>query len=188
MRKVVLFVAIAFAAAAVAGAAGTGSALAYGPGSVAQIEMSGNCDNATWCNANFGGTGGLWIWASLNNDPGHTVDYTFNGCGHSVGNVGPRGFGPGGSGGGGPRGVPGEGTWTIVPSVLDAVAEHAFPLDVAVTPSGALDLSVEYYVLNLGGFLVAAPVPTGHYSVSGLSVKTGMTPPPGVSFQTQVAP
>ena len=31
MRKVVLFVAIAFAAAAVAGAAGTGSALAYGP-------------------------------------------------------------------------------------------------------------------------------------------------------------
>ena len=73
-------------------------------------------------------------------------------------------------------------------SVLDAVNDHAFPLDVAVTSSGAPDLTVHYYEINLGGFLVAAPVPFGHYSVSGLSVKTGTTPPPGVNFQTQVAP
>jgi len=188
MRKGLVLVVLVAAVAVAAGTLRSGRALAYGPGEVAQVEMSGNCNNATWCNANFGGTGGVWIWAALNNDPGHTVDFTFDGCGHSVGNVGPRGFGPGGSGGGGPRGVPGNGTWTTVSSVLVAVHDHAFPLDVAVTSSGAPDLTVPYYEINLGGFLVAAPVPFGHYSVSGLSVKTGTTPPPGVNFQTQVAP
>jgi hypothetical protein len=188
MRKASLLVVLVAALVAAVAAFGTGNALAYGPRSVAQVEISGNCNNPSWCNANFGGTGGLWIWASLNNDVSHSVDFTFNGCGHSVGNVGPRGFGSGGSGGGGPRGVPGNGNWTIVSSVLVAVFDNAFPLDVAVTSTGAPDLTVQYYEINLGGFVVAAPVPVGHYSVSGLSFKTGSTPPPGVNFQTQVAP
>src|SRR4029079_2964431 len=92
MRKAVLLVALMAGMATLTGVLGTGKALAYGPGAVAQLEVSGNCTNVTFCNANFGGTGGLWIWAALQSD--HTADATFAGCGHTVGGGGP------GSGGG----------------------------------------------------------------------------------------
>ncbi len=181
MRKFVLLVALAVASAVVAGVVGTGSALAYGRGVVAQVEISGNCNNPSYCNTAFGGTGGLWIWAALNNDSGHTADFTFAGCGHSVGTSPQPGRGIAGAGGG-----PGEGTWTIAPSLFAALGDGAFPLDVAI--SNGLPADVPYYEIDLGGgFLVAAPVPVGHYSVSGLSFVFGPTPP-GVSFQTQVAP
>jgi hypothetical protein len=181
MRKAFLFGATAIATAAVATVVGTGSALAYGPGEVAQVEISGNCDNPSYCNTAFGGTGGLWIWASLNNDSAHTADFTFAGCGHSVGTPPQPGRGIAGAGGG-----PGEGTWSIAPSLFAALADGAFPLDVAV--SGGAPANVPYYEINLGGgFIAAAPVPVGHYSVSGLSFVFGPTPP-GVSFQTTVAP
>jgi hypothetical protein len=180
MRNAVLLAAVAAAAVAIAGGIGAGSAKAYGPGSVAQIEISGNCNNPSYCDTAFGGTGGLWIWASLN--PGGSTDFTFNGCGHSVGGGG----GPQSGNGGGPRGVPGNGSWTIAPNLFAALSLGAFPLDVAVSNGAPAD--VPYYVLYLsGGFIAAAPVPVGHYSTPGLSFIFGPTPP-GVSFQTQVAP
>ncbi|MEA2198407.1 MAG: hypothetical protein QOJ25_2458 [Solirubrobacteraceae bacterium] len=163
--------------AALGSLAFVGSASAAGT-AVAQVEISGNCDNPSYCNTAFGGTGGLWIWAALHGGPtSGTTDYTFAGCGHSVGKTAPHTSGAGGG--------PGDGTWTTVPSLFAALADGAFPLDVAVSNGAPAD--VPYYELNLGGFLAAAPVPVGHYRVSGLSFVFG-PPPPGVSFQTTVAP
>lgn len=156
------------------------SAAAYGAADhpVAEVEISGNCDNASYCDTAFGGTGGLWIWAELDGGPtSGTTDFTFAGCGHTVGG--------GGRGSAGAGGGPGTGTWHIAPSLFAALGDGAFPLDVAVSNGAPAD--VPYYVINLGGFLAAAPVPVGHYSVPGLSFIFGPTPP-GVNFQTQVAP
>jgi hypothetical protein len=183
LRKGILFVALVAVLAAVAGVAGTGRALAYGGKAVAQVEISGNCNNVSICPQVFGGEGGLWIWASLNSDG--SADYTFNGCGHSVGNVGPRSFGPGGSGGGGPRGVPGEGTWTTAANLLVAINDGALPMAIAQS-GGVPDFTVPYYEINLGGFLVSVPAVQGHYNFSFVQFLFGNAP--GISFQTQVAP
>jgi hypothetical protein len=68
MRRMVLFGALVAAMVVAAGVLGTSMALAYGKGTVAQVEFSGNCHNTTWCGRSvFGGTGGIWIWATPNN-------------------------------------------------------------------------------------------------------------------------
>jgi hypothetical protein len=169
-------------------------AFAYGKADnpVAQVEISGNCDNASVCpSLGFGGTGGVWIWAELDAAyPGAdhgTSDYTFAGCGHTVGGAG----GPGGAGGGG--GHFSDGSWRKVDSVWTAVGDNFLPIDVAIDKNGT-PLNVPYYEITLptGGdpsnaFLVAVPVPVGHYSAAGL-LYPSFTKTPGVNFQTQVAP
>jgi hypothetical protein len=185
MRKLVLLVT---ALCVVAGLVGTGRALAYGHADqpVAQVEVSGNCNNASFCNANFGGTGGVWIWAELDGDG--SVDATFAGCGHTVGGSG----GPGGAGGGG---GPASGTWTLASNIFDAVSDpNVFPVGLALNSDGSLNTSVPYYVITLdvgGPFEIAVPAQVGHYNYSGLQFINGIPPGtkiPGVNFQTQVAP
>lgn len=187
MRRAVGVVALVAAAFVAAGAFGTGKALAYGPGETAQVEVSGNCTNATWCNANFGGTGGFWIWASLNS--GNTVDATFAGCGHTVG-----GGGPGSAGaGGGPQ----DGTWTTAPDLFAAVFGYgALPMALQLNSDGSVNFNAPYYVITLqdphfGAFVFAVPVQQGHYNYSGVQFINDVPSTqhiPGVNFQTQVAP
>lgn len=185
MRRMVPFGALVAAMVVAAGALGTGKALAYGGRSVAQVEVSGNCDNVSFCDASpLGGTGGLWIWASLNSD--NTVDATFVGCGHQVGGGGSHA----GFGGNGP--APVAGTWWTAPDVFTAVGEGAFPLAVAMSNPTTPDTSVPYYVISLNnGFIYAVPERLGHYNYSGIQFLAGVPANmkiPGVSFQTQVAP
>jgi hypothetical protein len=184
MRKFLVLIALVAGLAAITGGTSATKALAYGPNTVAQVEVSGNCTNVAFCTTTFGGTGGLWIWAALAGD--HTVDATFAGCGHTVG-------GGGGAGGGG---GPVEGTWTTASDLFEAAfVDGAFPIGVQLT-SGAVDFNVPYYVITLndphqGPFVFAVPMQTGHYNYSGLQfindvpVGTHMA---GVNFQTQVAP
>lgn len=190
MRRAVLFVVLVAAAVIAAGFLGTGKALAYGPHEVAQVEVSGNCDNATWCNANpvgmAFGTGGFWIWAALNSD--NTVDASFAGCGHTVGGGGP---GSAGAGGG-----PVDGTWTTAPDLFTAAfVDGAIPVGIQLNSDGSVNLAAHYYVITLpspfGPFVFAVPVERGHYSYSGVQFISGVPSTqhiPGVNFQTQVAP
>lgn len=169
-------------------AVSAGSALAYGhaDGPLAQVEVSGNCNNADWCNQNFGGTGGFWIWAEI--DTGGSVDASFAGCGHTVGGGGP---GSAGAGGG-----PVHGRWSSASNVLDAIGQGAFPIALALTSGGVPDLTAPYYVIDLpggpeGDFVFAVPKAVGHYNYSGLQFTAGIPAGavvPGVNFQTQVAP
>lgn len=172
-------------------ASGTTGALAYGAADqpLAQVEISGNCNNATLCPDLIGEEGGLWIWAELDqtpdpNMPGwNTTDYTISGCGHTVGAGGP---GLAGAGGG-----PGQGDWRLVSSVLVAVNDGFLPMDLQVT-DGSVDFNTPYYEILLNdGPPVAVPATQGHYSVAGLTYdpETGaMSTYPGISFQTEVAP
>jgi hypothetical protein len=184
MRRMVLFGALMTAMVVAAGVLGTGKALAYGKGTVAQVEISGNCTNNSWCTQNFGGTGGFWLWAALN--PNGTVDATEAGCGHTVGGVG----GPGGAGGGG---GPIDGSWTIAGNLLEAAfVDNAFPVAIIMSNPTTPDLTVPYYVITLDdGSIWAVPTRQGHYSFSGVQfinqVPEGMHIP-GVNFQTTVAP
>jgi hypothetical protein len=188
MRRIVLLGALVVAMVVAAAVLGAGKALAYGSGSVAQVEVSGNCDDVSFCDASpFGGTGGLWIWASLNNDTNHSVDATFIGCGHQVGGGGSHA----GFGGNGP--APVEGTWYTAPDVFTAAfVDRALPLGIAMVNPTTPDLSVPYYVIALNnGFTYAVPERLGHYNYSGIQFIAGVPANmkiPGVSFQTQVAP
>jgi hypothetical protein len=183
MRKGLVLVVLLVALSALAGALGSGRALAYGRGTVAQVEISGNCDNNSWCTQNFGGTGGFWLWAALN--PDGTVDATEAGCGHTVGGV----RGPGGAGGGG---GPVDGSWTIASNIFDAVGEGAFPVAIVMSNPTTPDPTVPYYVISLeDGSLWAVPARQGHYNYSGVQFINGVpegTHIPGVNFQTTVAP
>jgi hypothetical protein len=184
MRRVFVLAALVIAAAVSAGVFGSGKAMAYGKGTVAQVEISGNCTNNTWCTANFGGTGGFWLWAALN--PDNTVDATEAGCGHTVGGVG----GPGGAGAGG---GPVDGHWSIVGNLfVAAFTDGAFPVAVVMSDPTTPDLSVPYYVISLdNGDVWAVPAVQGHYSYSALQLISGVptgTHIPGVNFQTTVAP
>lgn len=73
-------------------ALGAGSAFAYGRADepLAQIEISGNCDNASFwlCQPDAVGTGGIWVWIEV--DANGTADAAGAVCGHTIG--GPRGF------------------------------------------------------------------------------------------------
>lgn len=184
MRRMVLLGALVAAMVVAAGVLGTGKALAYGKGTVAQVEISGNCTNNSWCTQNFGGTGGFWLWAALN--PDGTVDATEAGCGHTVGGVG----GPGGAGGGG---GPVDGSWTIARNVLEAAfVDGALPTAIVMSNPTTPDLTVPYYVIYLDdGSTWAVPARQGHYNYGGVQFINGVpegTHIPGVNFQTTVAP
>ena len=170
-----LLILVALFSALAAGLAAAPRAFAYGAADqpVAQVEISGNCDNpGFWLCApepDGVGTGGVWAWAEL--DSNGSMDATVAFCGHVVG-----GGGPGNAGGGG---HPDRfGTWTTISSLSDAPA-GAFPFfDASKTYSS-------YYVLDFfpgsgsDDFIAIVPAPVGHYA---------WQPTHGVSIQTQVAP
>jgi hypothetical protein len=120
---------------------GTGNAFAYGHADqpIAQVEISGNCNNPGFALCQEVGLGGVWAWAELDSAGGSTsggsMDFTIAFCGHS----GPGG-GPHSAGGGG---GPGEGVWQKVDTLGEAFALGGAPFsDTSVTYSA-------YYVLGL---------------------------------------
>lgn len=187
MRRALLVVVVVAAAALAAAVFGTGKALAYGHADqpVAQVEISGNCDNPSFffC-SNVVGLGGVWTWAELDNVPSSTVsgwnemDATAAFCGHTRG-----GGGPGSAGGGG--GPDPFGVWHEYSNLGLALAANpnAEPLLAALGSGSAYTGAV--YVLDFfpgsgpDDFMPVVPVAQGHYSAH---------PAPGVSLQVQVAP
>ena len=107
MRKAMALVVLVAALGTAAAVLGTGRALAYGHADhpVAQVEISGNCDNPgfSFC-SDVVGVGGVWAWAELDNVAStnsatlgwNEMDATIADCGHTRG-----GGGPGSAGGGG---------------------------------------------------------------------------------------
>jgi hypothetical protein len=179
MRRTSVICAVTAAVTVVAGALGTGTAFAYGSADqpIAQVEISGNCNNPSFELCQEVGLGGVWAWAELDtagSDGTHgDMDFTVAFCGHS----GPGG-GPHSAGG---FGHPGEGEWWTANNLGDALAAGAFPFfDMSKTYDS-------YYVLDFfpgtgpDDFIAVVPTPYGHYS----SPKSF---PAGAQFQTQVAP
>jgi hypothetical protein len=173
---------LATIAAALAQAPG---ASAYGAADqpVAQVEISGNCDNPNfWFCANVVGTGGIWAWAELDNVASATVsgwnemDATVAECGHTVG-----GGGPGSAGGFGhpdPFGV-----WHQYASLGAALGAN--PNAAPIFAIFGTTYTGSVYVLDFfpgsgqDDFEVAVPTQQGHYSAH---------PAKGVSIQIQIAP
>jgi hypothetical protein len=177
MRKAFIVIALVAAFAAVAGALGTTKALAYGAADqpIAQVEISGNCNNPSFDLCKQVGLGGVWAWAELDTAGGNgtsgDMDFTVAFCGHS----GPGG-GPHSAGGGG---GPGEGEWQKVDTLGAAFALGGAPFfDTSVTYSA-------YYVLDFfpgtgpDDLIAIVPASYGHY---------GLNPVPAVAIQTTVAP
>jgi hypothetical protein len=140
----------------------SGSVFAYGRADqpLAQLEISGNCDNPSnpFC-ANVVGVGGIWLWIEI--DANGTGDVAGSGCGHNVG--GPRG---------GAESIRGDVTWEYVDGATAAGYGFAFPTIV--------DPTNNYYLVWFHGQpLFATPVTPGHYAFH---------PTNGVSLQIQVAP
>jgi hypothetical protein len=162
MRRAMLFAGLVAVAALAAGVLGTGKALAYGHTDqpVAQVEISGNCDNPSFffC-SNVVGVGGIWAWAELTTVPSTTVsgwnemDATVADCGHT----------PGGG-------------------AEIATSGAAEPL---LALGGGNPYTGPVYVLDFfpgsgpSDFMPVVPVAQGHYSAQ---------PAPAVTIQIQVAP
>jgi hypothetical protein len=179
MRRVLLLCALTTAAIAVVGVLNTGTAFAYGSADqpVAQVEISGNCNNPGFELCQQVGLGGVWAWAELDttggSDAGGSMDFTLAECGHSGPGGGPHSAGA--------FGHPGEGAWWKTTSLSDALAAGAFPFfDTSQAYSA-------YYVLDFfpgsgpDDFIVVVPASYGHYS-------SPSSFPAGAQFQTQVAP
>jgi hypothetical protein len=185
-RSLVMCAALVLPSAALTFAS-SGIAHAYGKADapVAQVEISGNCNNPSYSlcapEPDGVGTGGVWAWSELDTDTGSgtaadpsPMDATFAGCSHVVGGVG----GPGGAGAGG--GPDPFGVWWKVTSLADSsIPAEAFPF---------FDTSKSYpayYVMDFfpgsgsDDFVAIVPAQVGHYSLH---------PAAGVTLQTQVAP
>lgn len=178
MRRALALAALVVGLAAISGFAAAGKALAYGSADqpIAQVEISGNCNNPDFGLCQEVGLGGVWAWAELDTADGSTnggsMDYTLTFCGHTR----PAG-GPGSAGA---FGHPGEGRWFRTTDLGTALATGGSPFFDPSTPYSA------YYVLDFfpgsppdQDFIAIVPAPYGHY---------GMNPVPGVAIQTQVAP
>lgn len=170
-----LVTAIAIFAAGVATTMAAPGAFAYGSADqpLAQVEISGNCDNPAFplcAPAPDGvGTGGVWAWAELDADG--SMDATVAFCGHVVG-----GGGPGSAGaGGGP--VSGGQWWTI--SSLDQAPAGASPFYDPSQYHGSLYVLDFFPGAGTDDFIAVVPTALGHYSLH---------PVPAVTIQTQVAP
>ena len=147
--------ALAGLVAASAAMFGATSVFAYGHADqpLAQVEISGNCNNPDFdfC-ANDVGLGGIWLWIEI--DAGGTADVAGAGCGHNIG--GPRG---------GAFPIRGEFDWTTV----------------TIPPNPALpviDPTNTYYVLP-GLDLFPIPVTQGHYSwhpINGVALEVQIAP------------
>lgn len=160
---------------------GATKAFAYGKADqpIAQVEISGNCNNPSFglCapDPDGVGLGGVWVWSELDTsggvDTSGTMDATVTFCGHVI-----RGGGPGSAGaGGGPvRG----GVWYTISSLADAPS-GAFPFYDPSTYTGSLRVLDFFPGTGSDDFIAVVPAQVGHYSLN---------PVPGVTIQTQVAP
>jgi hypothetical protein len=141
-----------------------GAAMAYGKADapLAQVEISGNCDNPSFffC-SNVVGTGGIWLWIEV--DANGTADVSGAQCGHTIG-----------GGGAGAGSIRGNATWFYSPVPIGINVLN--PTDPTQT-----DGFTKFYVISIpdGGPPFSVPVQTGHYS---------WQPTSGVSLQTTVAP
>jgi hypothetical protein len=169
IRRVVPMLGLAAVIATLVVASSTTGAAAYGAADhpIAQVEISGNCDNPSYpfC-ANVVGTGGIWLWIEL--DANHTGDVSGAECGHTVGGAG----GPGGAGAGP---IKGNVSWFYSPTPIGVNV-----LD-AIDPTDTHGVTNWYVIVLPGGTQppFSVPVQTGHYS---------WHPTSGVSLQTTVAP
>jgi hypothetical protein len=168
MKRMLLLATAVAAAAALAGAFGTGKALAYGHADqpLAQIEVSANCDNASFplCAPfpNGVGTGGIWYWVEL--DGNGSGDLSGAACGHTVGGAG----GPGGAGAGS---IEGTASWSY--TTLETAPAGAIFF-------GTADPNDQYYAVTItDGSTWLIPVTTGHYGTKLAN---------GVQIQITVAP
>jgi hypothetical protein len=167
-----LVVGIAILSAGAAATMAAPGAFAYGSADrpVAQVEISGNCDNPSFplCapEPDGVGTGGVWAWSELDADG--SMDATVAFCGHTVG-------GGGAGGGGGPVR---SGHWWIISSLADAPA-GAGPFFDPSKYHGSLYVLDFFPGSGADDFIAVVPTSVGHYSLH---------PAPAVSIQTQVAP
>ena len=119
-----------------------GGVAAYGAADqpLAQIEFSGNCNDASFSLCQQVGLGGIWLWIEI--DANHTADVAGAGCGHL----------PGFGGGAGPirvNGIPWW--WSATPQGNPGV------LDPQLDPNG-------YYNLAFGPEVLSFNASVGHYS------------------------
>jgi len=158
--KVLRMAALSATLALSAAALGASSVFAYGHADqpLAQVEISGNCNNPSFplCAAppEGVGLGGIWVWVEI--DANGTGDVAGAGCGHNIG--GPRG---------GAESIRGEIAWSY------SSAEN-LPPEAQVFFADPTDT---YYWIPALGF--AVPVTQGHYSFH---------PASGVALEMQVAP
>jgi hypothetical protein len=119
----------------------TGSVLAYGKADqpLAQIEISGNCNDPSFPFCSQVHVGGIWVWIEI--DAGGTGDWTGSVCEHTVG--GPND---------GATPLRGEISWHYASAATS---------DRPVLP-GFTDPTDTYYDINL--FEFAVPVAQGHYA------------------------
>lgn len=151
VRVVLLAAALAIPSVVLA----SGTALAYGHADqpLAQVEVSGNCNNPdfAFCR-DVVGLGGIWLWIEIDADG--TADVAGSVCAHNIG-------GPGG----GAFPIRGEFGW----------------VSASIPPSPQLlvvDPTSTYYVLQ-GLDLFPLPVTQGHYSwhpVAGVSLQVQVAP------------
>lgn len=168
LRNVLAATVAASALLLVAGAVSPGTALAYGAADqpLAQVELSANCDNASFalCQPRpVGvGTGGIWFWVEV--DANGTGNLSGADCHHTVGGA----SGPGGAG-----------AVSIKQSVTWAYATIAAAASPGVQFFGTVDPTGNYYLIRTleGAWLI--PTTTGHYSVNLAT---------GVQIQITVAP
>jgi hypothetical protein len=155
-----LFVALGLAGSLLAVTAGGVAAYGKADQPLAQLEISGNCDNPdnSFC-TDVVGVGGIWLWIEI--DANGTGDVAGAVCGHTVG--GPRG---------GAQSIHGDVSWDYVDGATAAQYGFAFPT--------IIDPNDTYYLVWFDGEpLFATPVTQGHYSFH---------PDKAVTLQVQVAP
>jgi hypothetical protein len=134
---------------------GASAVLAYGHADqpIAQVEISGNCNNPDYffC-SDVVGLGGIWLWIEIDADG--TADVAGAVCGHTIG--GPRG---------GATSIRGEFDWVTV----------------TIPPNPSLlvvDPTNTYWVLP-GLDVFPIPVTQGHYSyhpVRGVALEVQIAP------------
>jgi hypothetical protein len=176
----IIFGGITMITAGVASAAG---------GVAAQVEISGNCDNASFplCAPPPAGVGlgGVWSWAGLDTSTGSgtfanpsAMDATATFCSHVIGGGGSH------AGNGGPAGGSRDtfGVWYWEPSLEQAVTDAgpaAFPFYNTGTYSGPVYVLDYFPGSGPNDFIAVVPAQQGHYSIH---------PVPGVTINTQIAP
>lgn len=150
----------------------TGGALAYGKadGPIAQLELSGNCDNPgfVFCappEQGGVGLGGIWLWIEIDGGAGATsgpADVAGSLCEHVPGV------------GGGAIPVNGEFQWK-----WSSAKEGPLGEDVSFGSYDGADGWYNVTISSLGGMTWSFPVTTGHYSSH---------PDTAVAIEVQVAP
>ncbi len=152
-----------------------------------QVGLSFNCNNPSACAPDLGG---FWGWAQFTRDPATRVtdaDAELTGCQHATGGAGFAGafhssidvtswVMMAGHLSGDPSGAPATTFWVTGGTETDSFRGQSVTGPITddngnpVTPSNPMDTGI--------------PVNAGHYSTTAIF---GLVPPPGISFQIQVA-